>query len=358
MKTCSCGKMTDDQSTLCPRCAALHVLEIEKDATEERIRAAYLLLVKVWHPDRFQGDAKLAAVAEGKLAAINAAYLFLTSHPAEEDPYSRSNSSATSRANEERSGETVNEPPAREDIVFTKPRRRPFWNSAFGAGILLRCLILACIVAIGGTLLVAADSYLSTNLTTASFYATYKAEKISQFEELKRNILGRLPRNTGQSHAPLETSAPSAPKTPAHGGIEHGAQQNQPRSETILPYITAGLTKSEVLAVQGNPTSSSDDRLKYHGSEIYFKDGRVIGWNIAASAPLRVKLWPDVAVDQGLTRFRVGSSKNEVLVVQGTPNVFSENTFGYGSSEVYFKNNRVVSWKKDAASVPLRTQAQ
>ena len=43
--------------------------------------------------------------------------------------------------------------------------------------------------------------------------------------------------------------------------------------------------------------------------------------------------------------FTIGSSKNQVLETQGTPDSFSDDAFQYGSSSVYFdKNNRVISW--------------
>jgi hypothetical protein len=110
-----------------------------------------------------------------------------------------------------------------------------------------------------------------------------------------------------------------------------------------------------VLLTAGDPTSSSPDKLVYPGSELYLKDDKVAGWKIDPGASsLRVKLWPDAPVDPDLDAFTVGSTKNDVLVVQGTPTSFSENTFGYGGSEVYFQRNRVVSWKEDPASVRLR----
>jgi len=52
----------------------------------------------------------------------------------------------------------------------------------------------------------------------------------------------------------------------------------------------------------------------------------------------------------------VNSSKDEVLVVQGTPTKFSEDKFEYGDSVVNFRNNRVVNWKNDPGSVPLRAR--
>jgi hypothetical protein len=52
----------------------------------------------------------------------------------------------------------------------------------------------------------------------------------------------------------------------------------------------------------------------------------------------------------------VNSTKDEVLVVQGTPTEFSEDTFKYGDSVVFFSRNRVVNWKNDPGSVPLRAR--
>ncbi len=42
--------------------------------------------------------------------------------------------------------------------------------------------------------------------------------------------------------------------------------------------------------------------------------------------------------------FTVGSTKDEVLAIQGTPNSLSENRFKYGTSYVYFKNGGVTHW--------------
>ena len=60
-------------------------------------------------------------------------------------------------------------------------------------------------------------------------------------------------------------------------------------------------------------------------------------------------------MDPDLDSFGVGSSKNVVLVVQGTPTAFTPNMFRYGGSEVYFQNDRVVSWKSEPGGVALRT---
>ena len=121
------------------------------------------------------------------------------------------------------------------------------------------------------------------------------------------------------------------------------------------PYITAGLTPMEVIAILGDPTSASGEEMFYKGSEIDFEQGRVAGWKIdPKSAPIRVKLWPDRPLVPGLTSFGVGSSKSDVIALQGTPILFSRNEFGYGRSVVFFQNDRVVGWKEYPASVRLK----
>jgi hypothetical protein len=114
------------------------------------------------------------------------------------------------------------------------------------------------------------------------------------------------------------------------------------------------LTRQEVIAVQGPPTSASKNKLAYGNSELDFNGDKLTGWKIDPASPIRVKLWPDAAVDPDLKFFWLGSSKNEVLVAQGTPAYWSENTIGYGGSEVYFKAGKVAGWKNDPATVPLR----
>jgi len=57
-------------------------LGVAPDATWEEVRQAYIDLVRVWHPDRFQSDARLLEKAGKKLQYINEAYLTLKNSPA------------------------------------------------------------------------------------------------------------------------------------------------------------------------------------------------------------------------------------------------------------------------------------
>ena len=57
---------------------ALRVLDLHPAADRKEVRQAYLDLVRVWHPDRFQGDERLREKACWRLSEINAAYQLLT----------------------------------------------------------------------------------------------------------------------------------------------------------------------------------------------------------------------------------------------------------------------------------------
>jgi hypothetical protein len=131
----------------------------------------------------------------------------------------------------------------------------------------------------------------------------------------------------------------------------------KPGARLIHAFLTVGSTRDEVLSQMGPPTASSDDKLVYGKSELYLKNGCITGWKIDPFAnPIRVKLWPDSAVDPTLDFFTIGSTKDDVLVVQGTPTAFSANKYEYAGSVVNFRADQVVSWKSDPGSIPLRAR--
>jgi hypothetical protein len=348
MNLCACGNATEGRSTLCTRCAALQTLGINSDATEEETKAAHHLLVKIWDPSRFQNDTELKVAAEEKIKGFNSAYFILAAAPAPSArPTTRPPTPPFPPVAEEDS-----QPPDAPPVAL--PRSR--WRSFLNLSTFLKCSIVVGAIALAAILLFAADSFLAMNATTARFYLSNRAEVMKVLSTLKRDVMG-----TSDSQPAETASAPAAPARETQLAPKQTSQHHERKAQSaptvVLPYLTTGLTKEEVLSVQGTPTSSSENKLTYKGSELYFKDGRVVGWKIdAASAPMRVKLWPDAPVDGSLKYFGVGSSKNEVLVIQGTPDLLTEDKFGYGGSEVYFKSNRVVSWKDNPGSAPLRTE--
>jgi hypothetical protein len=334
------------------------LLELEAQATEAQIKDAYRVLVKVWHPDRFQGDAKLKQAAEEKLKTLNAAYVFLTGKA---DAKGSRPGKGPGRAREAKSGTQ----PQPQTVARTGRGRR----RARMIALLATCAVLVCGLLIAALFFKAVDSTLASDPTTGRIYTVLRNEAVGIFRE----TLGTVWSGAGHqmrelipawSTAEAQTPAPAAATNsdadadvagtaapgahPRQMGAAHAAPAR------LLPYVTVGLTQDEVIAIEGTPTGVSNDKLVYQGSEIDFADGKVSGWKIdPVSAPIRVKLWPTGPVDPDLDSFGVGSSKNVVLVVQGTPTAFTEDTFRYGGSEVYFQYGRVVSWKVDPAW-PLR----
>jgi hypothetical protein len=182
-------------------------------------------------------------------------------------------------------------------------------------------------------------------------------------EAVERDLRRLDPRKSAPAPTALAQAAESAPSANPQTGQTAPAKGAGPKpakiraaTREVYPFITVGSTMVEVLAQQGIPTASSENKLVYGRSELYFKDNAVIGWRIDPSSPIRVKFWPASPIDTSLDSFTYGSPKDVVLMVQGTPTAFSEDKFEYGGSEVDFRNNRVVQWKNGPGSIPLRAR--
>ncbi|WP_109486142.1 J domain-containing protein [Occallatibacter savannae] len=345
---CACGMVADTFGGLCDRCVSLQTLGLTSDATSDLIENTYRTLVKVWHPDRFSHDPKLSKDAEEKLKEINSAHDYLLTHP------------------KQRPERPAEKPPTPE---------RPFVPSDFDfegeeteeikrilrrreksrlPGILLRIGIALGAVAFVAILWFAGDSFLSSNQLTARSWNELKLELQHDFSVHFGSTSTSAAQPAPVAAPATSTTVAAAETTPASQKEKISpAQQAQKHLVAAKPYITAGLTPAEVISVLGNPTSSTGEKMFYSGSEIDFKNGQVAGWKIDPAAPIRVKLWSETPSVPGLNTFGLGSTKSDVIALQGTPTIFSDNDFGYGNSHVFFQNNRVTSWK-DSASAPLR----
>ena len=371
--TCLCGNPVNGAGTLCARCAALRILELGMDATEKEIKAAYHVLVKVWHPDRFQGDKALREAAEAKLKAVNSAYVLLCSKSSQAGRGSRQETESTYTAYQEPKVQTESAaaPPATGEAM---PVARPMRSSSGWIFPVLKIIFkiagVALAILLGRYLWIAFDVPAPTSDEAESALAMGKVSVLNELEAPKRRFLEAVeqdlrrldPRKPAPENLPQAAeTAPAAdlqtePAPPTQAAKRQPAKA-PPAPGKVRSYITIGSTRDEVLEQQGTPTASSADKLAYGKSELYLKDGTVTGWRIdPVSSPIRVKLWPAASVDPDPGYFAVGSTRDFVLVVQGTPTAFSEDKFEYGGSVVYFQNNRVVSWKNDPASIQLRAQ--
>ena len=345
MNTCLCGNTVDQEGASCERCAALHILGLDSTANYREIEKTYRVLVKVWHPDRFQTDPKLKEAADEKLKSINAAYAYLRSAP---EPRGRKRSKKAA----------VQEVRLQAAPV---PRRRSPLDLALVSGILLRCVILLLGLAIPALILFGLDRWLSSSPTTASFYTPYRSRVLFSIrtdvtaakQSFAQSLHRLLPSHTASSSAQTAQAPDADPASTA--GTANAPSVTVPTPHVPMPYVTVGLTAEEVTTVMGAPLAATGSSLRYKNAVFYFHKGLVSGWNVdPALIPLHVKLWPSGHSDSHLAAFTIGSSRSDVIAVQGTPTLLSENKMAYGRSEIFFEEGHVIGWNDSHGSERLR----
>jgi hypothetical protein len=348
---------------------ALRILDLEADATEKQIKAAYRTMVKVWHPDRFQNDKLLKQAAEVKLRDVNGAFDLLSSTA----PYSHSqkppnpvSSDATYQAPRQDQNERQSRPAATTSFANAKRSSSRWVVPAFK--LLFKFAILVFVILLCRYAWIAFDVPDPSTEAVAKVYSFGKDNILSRLQVPKQRFEEAVKRDLEKlglrSPAPAPDTSQHEADTPSQIPPKTQGKATTPPAAVaaatphkIFPFITIGSTRNEVVQQQGTPTASSQDKLVYGHSELYLKDGAVVGWKIdPVSNPIRVKLWPQAPVDTNQKYFTVDSTRDDVLVIQGTPTAFSKEKFAYGGSEVYFQNNRVVRWINDPASIPLRAR--
>ncbi len=109
-----------------------------------------------------------------------------------------------------------------------------------------------------------------------------------------------------------------------------------------------------VRLVQGEPTAIKGNNWYYGRSIVYFKDGRVAGWMNHVDFPLRTDAEHSVSEHQVI---RIGSTRNDVIRIQGEPLFKGESRWDYGPSYIEFQGDRVSGWH-DSPLRPLRVEKQ
>ena len=137
------------------------------------------------------------------------------------------------------------------------------------------------------------------------------------------------------------------------GVLLRGRREPTP-ADPILDSFTVGSTRDQVLVLQGRPNEATDLLLRYGTSTVSLASGRVVGWH-EGDTPLKARVMPSLGFDKA-ERFGMGSSKAEVLEVQGKPDQYSDSVFKYGSSTVQFRNERVVGWRQGVPALKIRTE--
>jgi hypothetical protein len=269
------------------------------NATEQEIRRAYRVLVKVWHPDRFQSDQKLKEDAEAKLKDINSAFEFLTSTSWERgqgQPFAPTFTGAASPQPSPEREPASNQPPTGAAPVVMPPWSRRFrlWPET---RIFFKIAMIAFAILLGRYIWIAFDVPDSPGEEVAKVYGTGKDSVLKGLETPKRRFVQAVEQDLQrlglQQPAPADNPlmGEAAPPASQRTGQTASQKMNSGRADKtpatpqkLLPYITVGSTMEEVLAQQGPATASSENKLVYGKSELYFKDGSVIGWRIDPTA--------------------------------------------------------------------------
>lgn len=284
--------------------ASYAALGITSDTNWGTLRARYQRLISQWHPDRFSEDQAGKNFAEERSKEIIAAYQVLAKYRQEHGVLPPL----------EPIGDSVAQEPWR-DADFTSD------------GVAFDAPAAAPAVDTGG----AAPQ---TSGSTAKHWrrialAVFIAFPVVFFAD--RYTTRRAP-DVGTPDNPVRSeAAETAP--PETARAQHG-----------VGWIWVGSTVGDVYAAQGIPTSTEGETWHYGKSEVRFLRGKVISWNQHPDSPLRIAGNQPVQMREGT--FDIGSSKNEVLAVQGMPVMETDTVWDYGLSRVYFKDNRVVRWQE------------
>jgi DnaJ-like protein len=313
------------------------ILEVRADASLEEVKRAYRELARVWHPDRFGSDVRLQQKAQEKLKQINLAYERICSRGAYEP---RRPTSSTTGPTPQPRQQTPPPPqwtppkPSPQSSRSEPPKTQSkswFWGPAgppkIDWGKVVLFLITAALISL---FVIARTSTESTSSTIPAATSTPARQP---------DIFDQLAQSRAASPRPSINFVPenSVAATPTE--IRRAEPVNEMRQS---PYFTIGSTKDDVLRIQGSPDRFTDGEFWYGTSEVYFEGNRVTSWSNRYPR-LKVQLLPrhPVTASQFYT---IGSTKDQVLAVQGPPDRFTDREFWYGTSEVYFEGNRVTSW--------------
>jgi len=322
--------------------ADFRILGLEPGAKPSEVRQAYRALVKKWHPDRHHSESyETRAFAEKKFREIDEAYRRIS------ESWEKTPHLAGGRAGGgDRRGTSAGTGPYATQRPRTRAHATP--SARIRANIDIRPFSGAKIVL--PVLLLAATIFILTQ--HPSFFRDNAVDTETPgpptVEHSPKAIDPNSPKPseaTGPQPSVDLTATPSPVLPPA---------LLQPQPAAPSAFFTLGSTASEVLSIQGSPSHVQGQIWTYGLSEIQFRNGRVYRFN-NFDGSLRVRMQPAVSEDRvPPTHITIGSSEEEVLLVQGTPTRVEGDRWFYGFSELVFKNGRVVEYDNYFGSLKMR----
>jgi hypothetical protein len=289
-------------------------LGIQPGVSWKQLRQTYKKLVNTWHPDRFQQLSHQKKLAEEKTKEITQSYKELAEYYKEFGALPLVGMAAEITSAEKNSSQRVyNASPGREnlstepavniDVLAQAQKRHP--------SPLTRILVAVA-------------------LTSIAYF-----------------VWNFMPWE-------IEANRPTSEKPTAQATNKKQNEGPTLRVSDNEKYFSFGMSPGEVYAIQGIPTRTEHDVWYYGSSRVYFAKGKVQRWEESPDNPLRVNINPGTE-KIGAKFFSKGSSKKEVLAVQGVPGRDTGDVWDYGASRIYFDNDRVKGWDESPLD-PLKLQ--
>lgn len=312
--------------------ADFRALGLEPGAKPSEVRQAYRTLVKKWHPDRHHLEPyETRAFAEKKFREIDEAYRRI-SESWGKTPKSRHFAKYKDFG--------TAGPAAAKVRAAASSRSRAKFNIHFFSE---ARFVLPALLSL------AAAVFILTLLP--SFFTDTGADRTAPVQ-----------RTVERSHVTEETNTVGPPKAPGPQSLANLAAPSspvlspahpQPKPAAPRSFFTLGSTASEVLNIQGTPSRVQGRTWIYGLSDIRFKNGRVSGYN-DFDGSLRVRMQPRIPRNHPTDHITIGSSKHQVLLVQGTPTRVEGNRWFYGFAELVFKNGRVAGYDNYFGTLKMR----
>ncbi len=125
------------------------------------------------------------------------------------------------------------------------------------------------------------------------------------------------------------------------------AEEEEVEAE-VDTFFTLGSTKEWVSYVQGSPLQIKGPVWRYGFSTITFEGDSVIAWVNSELNPMKVGIILEPEFSYPYSTYDVGSTIQEVVYLQGPPDVVVDTLWSYGEATVTFnKQGQVVTWKDD-----------
>jgi hypothetical protein len=295
------------------------ILGVPPDASLDEVKQRYRTLAKLYHPDAY-GSGVLKSLSKDEATEhfrkITEAYKTIVEFKFFEKTFKEAEKSVFSDEFRSASKSTFDDEKSHaQNFYQEKAYRKNNPSSGFKSPTTKRLDIRK--MAIMAVVLLTLGFVLFVRLDTPRKQVVNPSNKIVTV-------------SSGSSLSGMPSSKPSLPARESISSVLPAAPSRS--------FFTINSTDDEVLAVQGVPSRKSGQVWHYGLSKVMFRDGRVVGYD-NFDGSLKVRLIPkrEISVEKIPEYFTLGSSQDEVLLVQGTPSKIVKDVWHYGLDRVFFK---------------------